>query len=235
MAASGSGGVQNPSSPYCLAPAAASPAIPADVGYVRVTEFGYTQPGSDVAFADQVENQIRSRDATGLVGWIVDLRGNGGGDMWPMIAGVGSVLGEGVAGYFVPPLEGTSIPWGYRNGASFSGDSVAVRTSNPYVLIDPAPRVAVLTNGAVASSGEAVVVAFRARPRTRSFGGATCGLSTSNEGFPLTDGATLLLTTAVMADRALTSYGESIAPDVTVAGDAEVVERAIAWLRSTVD
>jgi len=235
QAAPGSGGVGNPNGRYCTAPATASPSIPADIGYVRITEFGYTQPGSDVAFADQVENQIRSRDAAGLPGWIVDLRGNGGGDMWPMIAGVGSVLGDGVAGYFVPPLEGPSIPWGYRNGASFSGDSIAVRTSHPYVLIAPAPRVAVLTDAAVASSGEAVVVAFRARPHTHSFGGATCGLSTSNEGFRLTDGATLLLTTSVMADRTLASYGESIAPDETVAGDAEVVARAIAWLRSTAD
>jgi len=39
-----------------------------------------------------------SADRDDLIGWIVDLRGNGGGNMWPMLAGVGPVLGEGVVG-----------------------------------------------------------------------------------------------------------------------------------------
>jgi C-terminal processing protease CtpA/Prc len=93
------------------------------------------------------------------------------------------------------------------------------------------PRVAVLTDNLVASSGEAVVVSFRGRPNTRSFGSATCGLSTANSGFRLSDGATLQLTTASMADRTRVNYGVSIAPDEAVGGDAEVVLRAVDWLR----
>jgi C-terminal processing protease CtpA/Prc len=89
----------------------------------------------------------------------------------------------------------------------------------------------VLTDRAVASSGEAVVVAFRARPNTRSFGSPTCGLSTANQGFRLSDGATLALTVAVMADRTRAPYGLSLAPDEPVSGDAEVVQGAIDWLR----
>ena len=224
--------VSSPNSRSCSAPPVAAPSIPADVGYVQVSGFVYTQPGSDVAFAEGVENGIRSRDAPRLVGWIVDVRGNSGGDMWPMIAGVGSVLGDGVAGYFVPPLGETSTPWGYRDGAAFNADNVACRTSSPYVLMVPGPKVAVLTDGAVASAGEAVVVAFRARPNTRSFGGATCGDSTANQGFSLSDGAMLYLTVAVMADRDLSAYGDSIVPDEVLSGDAPVVDRAIAWLRS---
>ena len=149
-----------------------------------------------------------------------------------MIAGVGSVLGEGVAGYFVPPLDMPWTAWGHRNGGAFNNDAEVIRTSAPYVLIAPAPKVAVLTDYAVGSSGEAVVVAFRARPRTRSFGSVTRGLSTANEAFALSDGAKLFLTVAVMADRERTLYGDSIVPDESVSGDAEVVQRAIAWLRS---
>ena len=36
-----------------------------------------------------------------LLRWIVDLRGNYGGNIWPMIAGVGPVLGEGIIGWIV--------------------------------------------------------------------------------------------------------------------------------------
>jgi len=147
-----------------------------------------------------------------------------------MVAGVGSVLGDGVAGYFVPP-GATATPWSYQGGAALSGTSEVVRTATPYVLMMRAPRVAVLTDAFVASSGEAVAVSFRGRPNTRSFGSATCGLSTANSGFRLSDGATLQLTTALIADRNRTAYGVPITPDETVAGDAEVVLRAIEWLR----
>jgi hypothetical protein len=226
----GGGGLGNPRSPRCSAPGALTPAVPADIGYVRIGAFSSAASGADRMFADDVQQQIRIRDGADLAGWIVDLRGNGGGNMWPMVAGVGSVLGDGVAGYFVPP-GATATPWSYQGGAALSGTSEVVRTATPYVLMTRAPRVAVLTDAFVASSGEAVAVSFRGRPNTRSFGSATCGLSTANSGFRLSDGATLQLTTALMADRNRTAYGVPIMPDETVAGDAEVVLRAIEWLR----
>jgi hypothetical protein len=229
-AASGST-VRNPRSPRCSAAPVPDPAPPPDIGYVRVGSFGSTLPNADRTFADEIVSRIRSRDAPELAGWIVDLRGNGGGNMWPMLAGIGPVLGEGVAGYFVPPV-GAPSEWGYQSGGSFLSGSVLVSTTQVYTLIRRAPRVAVLTDQAVASSGEAIVVAFRARPNTRSFGSPTCGLSTANQSFQLSDGATLFLTVSVMADRTRAPYGLSLAPDEAVSGDAEVVQRAIEWLRA---
>ena len=77
----------------------------------------------------------------------------------------------------------------------------AARVAAPYELHRPDSRVAVLTNQAVASSGEAIAVAFRGRPGTRTFGADTCGLPTANESYTLSDGATLFLTVAREADR----------------------------------
>jgi len=228
--AAGGGGLGNPRSPRCSATPVTVPLVPADIGYVRVEEFSSTVPGADQEFADAIQAQIRSRDAANLAGWIVDVRSNRGGNMWPMVAGVGAVLGEGVAGYFVPP-SGAQTPWSYRAGAALNGTTEIVRTSRPYVLLAAAPRVAVLTDNLVASSGEAVVVSFRVRANTRSFGVATCGQSSANTGFRLSDASTLQLTTALMADRNGITYGGPIAPDEAL-NDDEVVPRAIAWLRS---
>jgi hypothetical protein len=230
----GSGGtfVPNPDGKRCWAPPASAPALPGDIGYVRVGSFAGSDPSAMTAFADAVQLQIRGADNASLIGWIVDVRGNGGGNMWPMVSGVGPVLGDGVAGYFVPPT-GAASPWGYGNGASMLSSASQAAASSVYRVLRPSPRVAVLTDNLVASSGEAIVVSFRARPNTRSFGMMTCGLSTSNSGFRLSDGATLQLTTAVMADRTQTPYGDSIAPDEFVTGDGEVVQRAIAWLRGS--
>lgn len=203
--------------------------MPADIGYVRVGSFtgGAAQA---IAFARAIQQAIFDADRDGLAGWIVDLRSNGGGNMWPMIAGLGPILGEGIAGYFIDP-RGDETPWGYENGSSNIDGIRQVSVPGPYRLRRERPRVAVLSDNGIASSGEATLIAFRGRPDTRSFGTPTCGLSTSNRGYSMPDGATLQLTVAVMADRARTKYGDSVPPDEIVA-DSEVVVRAIAWLRS---
>ena len=191
----------------CRPSGAPQPSLPATIGYVKVTAFSGS---GDVAtaFADQIQNTIVAADRDNLVGWVVDLRGNGGGNMWPMIAGVGPLLGEGPLGYFIGPT-GASTLWEYRNGASISGFAVT-RVTTPYRVRREQPRVAVLSDNGIASSGEATLIAFRLRPNTRSFGEATCGLSTANATYTLIDGGTLTLTTSVMADRQKTRFGDSI-------------------------
>ena len=231
FSAPGGGGIGNPSSRRCAAASVSRPALPGDIGYVRVTAFSGADAAAVRTFADSVQDQIRVADRPDLSGWIVDLRGNGGGNMWPMLAGVGAVLGDGIAGYFIPP-GGTASAWAYANGASTNNGFAQAMVSSAYVVARTSPRVAVLTDNLVASSGEAVAISFRARPNTRSFGTATCGLSTANQTYRLSDGAMLYLTVAVMADRTRTPYGDSIGPDEIVPGDAAVVERAIAWLHA---
>ena len=215
----------------CGAPVTGTPALPPTIGYVRVPAFSGSAADA-TALAGAIQHAIREADRDDLAGWIVDVRGNGGGNMWPMIAGVGPILGEGLAGYFIEP-DDAAERWGYRHGGSWSGETVLQPVLSPYRLRRERPRVAVLTDGGVASSGEAVVIAFKRRPGTRFFGTATCGLSTANEAYALDDGATLLLTTAVMADRARTPYGGSVQPDEFAADTRAAVQRAIAWLQGS--
>lgn len=202
--------------------------VPANVGYVRVRSFSGTAPAA-TAYADELQRGIESADRDGLTGWIVDVRGNGGGNMWPMVAGVGPVLGEGVAGYFIDPAGVESV-WEYRDGASRLGGSVAQAVTAPYRLRRERPRVAVLIDNGIASSGEATVIAFKQRPDTRFFGVRTCGLSTANRGFPLTEGATLNLTVSVMADRTKARYGDVVTPDEVISSAEETLQRAAAWV-----
>jgi hypothetical protein len=222
------GFVHTPRAVTCVAPAAGTATVPATVGYLRVPAFaGIGDPAT--AFAEGLQRQIMAADRDDLAGWIVDVRGNGGGNMWPMVAGVGPILGDGVIGYFIDPA-GVENVWRYRDGASWDNDAVQQRVPAPYRLKRAAPKVAVLTDGAVASSGEATVIAFKGRPNTRSFGGPTCGLSTAIEQYPLSDGATLNLAISVMADRVKTRYGYAVAPDEVVGDPGLTVERAVAWL-----
>jgi C-terminal processing protease CtpA/Prc len=214
----------------CFAPTAGTPTFPTTIGYVKVT--GFSGGGAEAtAFANAIQRTIMSADRDDLIGWIVDVRGNLGGNMWPMVAGVGPVLGEGVAGYFIDPTGAESM-WEYRDGASWDNGVVQQRVDAPYRLRRDRPRVAVLTDAAIASSGEATVIAFRGRPDTRSFGTPTCGLSTAIENYAMSDRAFLNLAISVMADRARTKYGYSVVADEFVLDPAQVVERAVAWLQA---
>ena len=54
------------------------------------------------------------------------------------------------------------------------------------------------------------------RPNTRSFGTPSFGVSTGNQTFPLSDGATLYLTTVALADRNGVTYNGRIEPDEVI-------------------
>lgn len=179
------------------------------------------------AYAEQAQTMIARLDQSQPCGWIVDLRDNPGGNMWPMLAGIGPVLGDGVAGAFVD-LDGHRSEYSYEAGAAREGQNTAIKVDKPYQLHSLMPAVAVLTSSRTASSGEAITVAFRGRPHTRSFGRPTFGLSTGNRNFRLSNGAFIILTVTVFADRTGVQYGKEIVPDQIVW--ANPVEVAAKWL-----
>jgi carboxyl-terminal processing protease len=199
-------------------PEPASKRLGERVAYVAVPSF--SGPGAD-QFAGLILDLVFEVDGPEVCGWIVDVRGNTGGNMWPMLQGLSPILGEGVPGYFVPP-EGEWTAWRIERRL------VAGRK-----LVRGQGAVAILHDRQTASSGEAVVVAFRGRSETRSFGQRTGGLSTANRTIAMPDGATLLLTVSEFADRDRNVYGKAIDPDEYVfegVPKEQLVEVAKEWL-----
>ena len=180
-------------------------------------------------------------------GYIVDLRGNQGGNVWLMVAGLSPLLGEGWRSYELD-RNGKTTSAGYlKRGAAIAGEGeyasqtiVSVDGWQPYPRLAKAP-VAVLIDDAVGSSGEGVAVAFKGRPRTRFFGQTTYGAASSNEGFLIGERVNIVVTTGMMADRKGHIYPDGVPPDQQVmAGDRSlgdpddaVVEAAKDWLATT--
>lgn len=180
------------------------------------------------AYATALQKHIRQADQAGVCGWIIDVRGNGGGNMWPMIAGLGPLLdGREVGATYE---RGRLLDkWIYEDGQAKLDSMVLARVeNNPYALDDNTLPVAVLTDRQTGSSGEAVVVAFRGRENTRSFGEATSGAPTQPGHFVLSDGARLAFSVQQMADRTGKAYNGPIAPDVET---MRPVAEAVAWLK----
>ena len=207
------------------------------IGYVRVPFF-MGGGSSAVRYADSLLAVVRRVDSARPVGWIVDVRMNGGGNVWPMLAGLAPLLGDGVVGGSVS--AGGVRAWTRIAGpaaVSIAPDTTAdvIRTTESYTLADPFPPVAVLTDSATASSAEAVALAFEGRPRSRRFGTATVGMSSANEGTRLPDGSVLVVMTDLMTDRTGRAYGVRLEPDTVVVDDPatesdEVVDAARTWV-----
>jgi carboxyl-terminal processing protease len=157
-------------------------------------------------------------------GWVVDLRGNHGGDMWPMLAALSPLLDEGRVMSF--EHADRSLPITVQGGAV--ADDGAERATSGAGRVPAGLPVAVLTDGMTGSSGEAAAIAFVGQEGVRSFGQPTYGFSTVNQPITLIDGAVVNLTVAVDADRSGKRYGVPVEPDVVV-DDAGITAAVEAW------
>jgi len=199
-----------------------------NIGYIRVNGFSSQDPWEKKIFAFALQQKILEQDSDNLIGWIVDLRWNSGGNMWPMIAGIGPLLGNGTYGYFINENESS---WGYQNGSSVINGTPVVSVTSPYKLLNSKPNIAVLSSQNVASSGEATLISFKERENVRVFGTNSCGQSTSNRSFKLSDGSRLNLTTSTMADKSKNLYGGVVNVDEPVP-QHKVIDAAVHWLNS---
>jgi carboxyl-terminal processing protease len=180
---------------------------------LRVYTFNSGDPKQIESYALDLQAKIKELDAQNPLGWIIDLTYNSGGNMWPMLAGIGPLAGERVLGSFLA-ADGTRTPWSYEEGEVKAGNELILKILNPYRVKNQQAPIALLVSERTASSGEAILVSFMGRPNTRIIGTPTAGLSTANQNISLVDGAQLILTTAVFADRRGKTYGRQIVPDV---------------------
>jgi carboxyl-terminal processing protease len=201
------------------------------IGYLYLPPLGGTGDALQ-HYASTLHTLIRDIDSNRPCGWVVNLFGNTGGNFAPMLVGVGPLLGETPVGAFVDS-DGKFVDWLYHDGQATAGDVLNFQLAQaPVSSLHGQPAVAVITSRLTASAGEAVAVAFRGRPNTRSFGEATAGLSTGNRPFYLGDGAILVLSVVRFADRMGTVYRGAIYPDVET---TRARQAAIEWLLNLPD
>lgn len=103
------------------------------------------------------------------------------------------------------------------------GDAKAIDERDTYIailsVVKTKSEVAILSNNAVGSSGEAIAVSFVKRSTTKSFGSSTCGVATSNSQFDFSSVSILNLTIAYFADREKNLFGVDVRPDSVVSNE----------------
>jgi len=190
-------------------------------------------------FATRIQEVIAQLTAKNPCGWIVDVRGNGGGNIWPMLAGVGPLLGDGEPFGILTAAGKKEMRYYERGQAGVRADQERpyyVRTMVEPVRLKDTPPVAVLIDRETGSSGEGIAIAFRGRAQTRFFGETTFGAAKSTFPFKLSDGAQIYLVTGVMVDRNGNEYLTGVQPDeeilseFSIASHDPVIGRAAEWL-----
>lgn len=201
-------------------------------------------PAAGLDYARALRARIEDLAADSPAGWIVDLRLDGGGNLWPMLLGLQPLLGEGICAASVGP--GGVVRLGVDARAAWLESAEGARAEQ-IAFDDPhdaargsraaGATVAVLLGPWTMSSGEFAALALRSAARSRSFGEPTAGLTTGTRDFPLRDGSRLVLPVDWMADAAGAAPRGPVRPDQPAPfGDWPLstdatAQAAQAWLR----
>jgi C-terminal processing protease CtpA/Prc len=198
------------------------------IGYVNVPTCFTTDPAIVKEYALQVREAIVKLDSEHTINnWIVDLRDNSGGTMWPMLEGLLPLLGEDNFGYFYIPRYKAESNWLQTSKNTSTG-------LGNYECKNKDFKIAVLIGARTGSSGEMTAISFMGKSNVKFFGQPSAGATTSNRTFSLKNGDMLLLASGYCMDRNKKTYTGKLIPDVAVEennkeGNA-TVETAKKWL-----
>ncbi|MCE7040448.1 S41 family peptidase [Dyadobacter sp. CY312] len=209
------------------------------VGYVRIPTFTNTEGVKSEEFNQKIQSQICKLIEGKSQNWIIDLRLNEGGTMFPMLGGLNKLLDDGEIGAYVDADRKESTTWIMKDGNYYNGEQQTTTSGKKCKSQIEVRKIAVLTGPLTASSGEAVAIALHGMQNTKHFGEPTRGRSTGVPGYGVGKNITFFFSTSFYADRKGQIYKNGISPDVLVTGGdnfAEIeqdskVHAALKWIQ----
>ncbi len=214
--------------------------LPGSIAYVRVPAINAFAADEVNSFAQALHDSVVQYSSQKPKGFIVDLRLNSGGNMYPMLAGLGPLLGNTVLGYETD-MDGNEVrKWEIQNGNFVTGGYTATairQTGKP--VFEKLP-VAVLTGPVTGSSGSMTAIAFKQRPHTVFIGEPTAeGYTTSNGYFTYGNTLIFLFATSFVADRNKIIYKYAVPVDIMIKAEDDFdnllqdakVKAALQWLK----
>lgn len=195
------------------------------VASLTLPAFNETAGGLVTEYMDTALKGIAANSDEASCGWIVDLRGNSGGNMLPMLVSIAPFVPDGHVMTFLDGSGTESMVTVVDTSVLLEGERVLRSTSTTPEL--SGKPLAVLQSSDTASSAEATLISLQSREDVRSFGSPSAGYATGNVSLRLPDGAVLAVTQSQMlsADGAL--HPGPIPPDVAT---DDPQQDAVEWL-----
>ena len=151
--------------------------------------------------------------ANTLQGWIIDLRFNIGGNVYPMLAALYDLLGDTMV-YGSKNIQGNILEHWLKGGGFYSGDKLEVQIS-PKKEPNPDVPMAIIVGKMTASAGEDVAIAFKHKENAVVIGDESYGFLTANDMQKLPFGVSMAFTTGYIVDSKGV-YTKNIVPNVTI-------------------
>jgi carboxyl-terminal processing protease len=206
---------------------ATSKYLDSNIGYLKIPHCITFDYQKDLEFADTIIKQIEKLDAFEIDKWIIDLRDNSGGNVWPMLSGLTPIIGDGLINYSIAKSKETPNYIKQGSISNYKASTVVYNTKRKF------KKIAVLVNQHTASSGEMLAISLLGFENTRVFGYKTRGLTTFNSTFSFKEGTMLFLATGFMADKNKKIYRNGITPDMFLENDlsdVDILDKLIKWL-----
>jgi C-terminal processing protease CtpA/Prc len=211
-----------------------------EVGYLELTSL-MTDPSNlqesqikAFNYIKTLNDSIQSQDQGELKGWIIDLRNNSGGNMWPMLIALTPFYPNGTLGYFIGDKK--DISWSKVNGQIWYNETSQTNKflEKPifYKLKNNKVKIAVLIGPRTSSSGEAVAISTKSIKNAKLFGTTSYGFATANRPVKIATDEYLIITTSVDADYNKVEYWDGIPPDFNY-NDKEILNGLKAWFSAT--
>jgi carboxyl-terminal processing protease len=183
------------------------------IGYLKIVGIA---PNVDIEKESKIiRAAVNALSKQQIEKWIIDLRYNGGGNMHPMMAGIASLVGNGIVGSLVNLQKKKLFNWEIKEG-NFIYDGYQAVTLPENVKHKKFPKIAVLTSRWTVSSGEIVATTLKGRPNSKFFGEATGGFTTNNGWEILNSEIILNISTGIFCDRNGMAYENNIPVDVEI-------------------
>lgn len=198
--------------------------LPGKIAYLRVPGYSLYDPAQIHTAAQGLRDSLLSLAVQKPRGYLIDLRFNTGGNLYPMLAGLSPLLGTGVVAQDVDADGAVVRHWRLAEGNLWLEDK-ACTWLPVYQGIDLSKaKVVVMLGPVTMSSGSITAVAFKQRPRTTFLGEPTAaGYTTSTNFFYFSPEVMLNFATHFVADRDRVIH-DAVQPDVLVRGEAPVDE-----------
>ena len=167
--------------------------------------------------AQRMYDEIVRLDATSdIKGWIIDLRFNSGGNVFPMLTALYHFLGDRTLYNCIDRENQLKSEVRLNNGIIHdTEDGMDRATIIPSNKPDLEVPIAMITGILTASAGELIPISFSGRSNILSIGEPTAGLTTANSLTQLPFEVKITLTSSFMADRNY-QYESVLTPDILI-------------------
>ena len=214
--------------------------LPGSVAYLRIPGMNVTRQKDMDDRANQLRDSLCMLLNRNPKSIIIDLRMNTGGNIAPMVSGIGPLFHISLLGYGVDRdgklLEAVNL----KEGVLLDENGNKMVTIKNSCSINKAIPIAVLIGQSTVSSGEILAVYLKQQTNVKLFGEPTPGFCNATEGFSFMDGkGYLLLSVNRIADAHKHVCQQMLVrPDITIKSEDNydnlvedpTVHAALKWL-----